>query len=263
MNLFLFTTDVLLAREAEAAGIDGVIVDCETRGKASRQSNYATDLASATPQDVANLVGSLTLAVTVRLNSLGNHTRDEIELALDLGAKSLLLPMARDAGEVDSFVRMVGGRAEAGIMIETQELVERCSTLRESDWQYGYIGLNDLMISRRAAWLWEPLMDGTVEKIFTVLSGRALGFGGITIVGEGHPIRFSSLLREMSRLGSKFGVLRRSFIRDIVGRNIDAEIRAIRAHLYAAELRNTERVASDHVAFLDELKRVRNQVLSA
>ena len=126
------------------------------------------------------------LPITVRINGLPAGT-PEIETALDHGAKIIMLPMARTPQEVETFLEQVRGRAKTLVQIETAELAEQCASLQQLEWDYAFIGLNDLMISRGGHWLWEPLYDGTVERIFGALPGRRLGFGGITAIGGGTP----------------------------------------------------------------------------
>ena len=87
INFFLFTTNLLLAFKAEQAGVDGVIVDWESRGKQARQKNHPLETNIDTPQDVYNISKELKIPVIVRVNPLGTHTASEITCALDNGAK--------------------------------------------------------------------------------------------------------------------------------------------------------------------------------
>ncbi|MCZ8039726.1 MAG: aldolase/citrate lyase family protein [Microcystis sp. LE17-20A] len=91
----------------------------------------------------------ISIPITVRINPLDNNTSDEIETALDSGAKIIMLPMAKVPSEVDKFISLVNGRAKTLVQIETHTLVEHCHELRDLGWDYSYIGLNDLMISRQ------------------------------------------------------------------------------------------------------------------
>jgi len=257
LKLFLFTTDVLFARAAQEAGIDSVIVDWERRGKATRQQGYSTEINADTPDDVARLAERLSIPVTVRIDRGADRMERDVECALDHGARILMLPMARDVREVERFVQWVDGRAETIVQIETQSLVEQCHALCDVGWDYAYIGLNDLMISRQGHWLWEPLLDGTVDAIYDELSGRAVGFGGVTVIGGGHPIPFTELLREMGRLGCRLSFLRRTFKREIGDRDLQTEIRAVRAAWKAVRQRGPEAVAQDHRSFQRRLRRIR------
>jgi hypothetical protein len=245
---FLFTTDVPQALAAQHAGISSVIVDWENQGKYERQRSYDTEINRHSVDALSALTAALKIPVTVRINGLP-FGAPEIETALDHGARIIMLPMARTPAEVDTFLKSVRGRAKTLVQIETAELAEQCAGLIDLGWDYAFIGLNDLMISRGGHWLWEPLYDGTVEKIFRALPGRQVGFGGITAIGGGHPLPFIELLREFSRLGATFSFMRRTFHREMVGRDLAAELAAVQAVWTACNRRSPETVAADHRAF--------------
>ncbi|NCR59497.1 MAG: hypothetical protein GPJ01_17725 [Microcystis aeruginosa LL13-06] len=108
-----------------------------------------------------------------------------------------MLPMAKVPSEVDKFISLVNGRAKTLVQIETQTLVDNCEQIRELGWDYAYIGLNDLMISRQKSCIWDLLADATVEQIFQILNNRILGFGGVTRISGGNPISFLELLHDI------------------------------------------------------------------
>lgn len=256
LRLFLFTPDPAVAASAAAAGVSSVIVDWEEQGKHERQAAHDTEINLDTVEDLQRLAAAVELPITVRVNG-GARAHEELEVALDHGARILMLPMATSASEVERFVARVRGRAQTLIQIETQALVDRVSDLCSVGWDYAFIGLNDLMITRRGRWLWEPLLDGTVESIYQALPGRSVGFGGVTVVGGGHPLRFTALLQEMARLGCSLSFLRRTFRREIVGRDVAAELDAVRAAWRAAQRRTPAAVAADHAEFLGTLRGLR------
>ncbi len=57
----------------------------------------------------------------------------------------------------------------------------------------------------------------------------------------------------MARLNCGLSVLRRTFNNEMSGRNLQAEIQAIRAAWVAARLRSREAVLADHLTFLKRL----------
>lgn len=256
MKLFLFTSSVDLACNAEAAGIDSVIVDWERLGKQERQADHDFEINQDTAADARRLARQLDIPVTVRINPLGPHTEAEVQKALDAGAEILMLPQARTPSEVATFLQLVGDRARTLVQIETQNLADRCEGLRDLDWDFAHVGLNDLRISRNSSWLWEPVYDGTVERVCRTLEDRAVGFGGGTIIGGGDPIPFIHLLREMARLECGMCILRRSFKSDLEGRDIDAEIDAFRAKWTAAQARRRSAIDADHQTLQEVLTRV-------
>ncbi len=257
LKLFFFTNKLDLAQKAEKVGIDSIIIDWERKGKLERQSQYDTEINNHNPQELEQLTTNLKIPITVRVNPLGTDTIEEINLALDKGAKIIMLPMAKTPQEVEKFVDLVDGRAKTIIQIENQSLVSHCADLNDIAWDYAYIGLNDLMISRSQNWLWQPLADKTVEQIFTILKDRQVGFAGVTVIGGGYPLPFIELLREMARLGCHLTVVRRSFKQEVVGRDLEAEIEAIRAVWRASCLRNVDAIETDHNKFCERLNQIR------
>jgi hypothetical protein len=248
LEMFLFVANAAQAVAAQGAGITSVIVDWENQGKYERQRHHATEINRPSVNELRAVAAATNLPITVRINGLPAGTA-EVEVALDHGATIIMLPMARTPQEVETFLKQVRGRAKTLVQIETAELAEQCASLQQLEWDYAFIGLNDLMISRGGHWLWEPLYDGTVETIFGALPGRRLGFGGITAIGGGHPLPFVELLREFSRLGASFSFMRRTFHRELVGRDIAAEMAAVRAVWKANNLRSPVVVENDHRSF--------------
>jgi hypothetical protein len=246
MELFLFTTSAALALKAENAGIDSVIVDWEYIGKEERQRQYDTETNFDTPEDVNKLSRVLKIPVTVRVNKLGDYTPREVDCAIANGARLLMLPMARMIDDVKNFLKIVSGRAKTIIQIETIDLISQVSELTRLKWDYVYIGLHDLMIERGGRVIWEAVLDGTVQKIFEHLRGRSYGFGGITVLGGGEPIKFEYILHELTRLNCSFSFLRRTFKKEIMDRNMEAEIKSLRAFIASSLLRGPQAKQHDH-----------------
>ena len=97
-------------------------------------------------------------------------------------------------------------------MIETQSLVDDIERLATLPWCFAFIGLNDLMITRTANSLWIPFIDGTVDHIYKVLSGRQIGYGGVSLIDKGHPLPFKMLLKEMARHGIRVAAIAPGYI---------------------------------------------------
>lgn len=256
LGLLLFTNDVPLAQAAEQSGVDGIIVDWETKGKTERQSGRDMEINADTPDDVARVAEAVSLPVTVRINGLSADTAGEIDLALSCGARSLMQPMAQSADDVARFLDLVGGRARTIVQIETQGLVEQLDAMAVLPWDSAYIGLHDLMLSRRAASMWQAVLDGSVERVFRTLEGRSVGFAGATVIGGGHPIRFTQILQELARLGAHLTFLRRSFRREIQDRDMAAEIATLRAAWMACHARGPEAVETDRATLFADLQRL-------
>jgi hypothetical protein len=261
-TFFLFATDLSLARRAERAGIDHVIIDWERLGKADRQEGFETEINSDSPEDVVRLSEALDMNVTVRINQMHEETEREIEVALSCGADAIMFPMARRPDEVQTFVNMVGDRASTFVQIETHSLAQQAGALRTIDWDYAHIGLNDLKITGDHDWLWQPLHDGTIRHICTQLHDRCIGFGSATIVGGGAPIPFINLMQEMARLGCTVKILRRTFKKEIGDRNMRAELNAYRTVWNTLCRRGETAEAEDHQRLSNTLQRCRQRALA-
>ena len=257
IEFFLFTTNLPLALKAEQAGVDGVIVDWESRGKQARQKNHPLETNLDTPQDVYNLSSRLKIPVIVRVNPIGKHTDSEVKCAIHNGAKIIMLPMASDIDEVNKFLKLVDKRTKTIIQIETPSLANQAANLVTLDWDYAYIGLNDLMVASGKRSIWQAIIDGTAESICSHLRGRAYGFGGSTILGGGEPIINLLILHELVRLGGTISVMRRTFKNELLDRDINIEMNALKKFVKCSERRGPQAIKQDH----DHLLKIINNYL--
>ena len=125
-RLTLITSDPVLAARADRSGINRVGVDLERLGKAGRQSGQDTRLSDHNMEDLAAIGATLdTAELFVRLNPINANTPHEIESVLGCGAEVLMLPFFRTADEVDTFIRLVNGRAYVVILLETASAAVR------------------------------------------------------------------------------------------------------------------------------------------
>ncbi len=246
-ELLLFSVDPTFVRSALAAGVDGIIVDWERRGKEVRQAGADTEINLDTPDDLRRVRQVTDATVICRINAVCDTTRDEIESAIDAGADEILVPMVRAAREVAAVLDVVGGRCGVGILVETVTAVERIASFAELPLTRVYVGLNDLGIERRTANIFTAVGDGTVERVRRAVT-TSFGFGGLTVPEGGHPIPCRLLMGEMARLGCCFSLLRRSFHRDARGRSLPDIVGRIRAGLDVASRRGDEDVARDRAA---------------
>lgn len=256
IDLYLFCKmqeDLLLA---DKAGVDGIMLDWEYKGKKERQLGYDTEINSLDFDSLKIFRELTSKPIMVRVNGFSETTENEVDQALSGGATQILLPMAQTADEIDDFIQLIDGRAEACIMIETQDLVDDIKRLSELPWSSAFIGLNDLMISRSSSSLWSPLLDGTVDHIFDSLAGRPIGYGGITLIDKGDPLPFKMLLKEMARHGCSFSFLRRSFYRDIGNLNPQLECQKVRNHWQTYIHRTPEQKDHDHELFRAQLEAI-------
>lgn len=203
-----------VARIAESAGVDWIFVDLEVWGKAERQGGMDTVQSHHTVEDVRALRRTLARAeLLVRVDPLHEGSAEQIEAVIAAGADLLMLPMWRTPGEVSRFLELVGGRRRTVLLLETME-AEKCldEVLSLPGVDMVHIGLNDLSLSYRKRFLFEPLADGTVERICRRLgrAGVSYGFGGVGGIGGGM-LPAEHILGEHIRLGSDMVILSRSF----------------------------------------------------
>jgi len=252
MKLFLFTSELNLAKMAEQSGIDSVMIDWERKTAESGSADGPVD----TAQDLVRLVSELDIPVSVRINGAKDSLEDEVNIACECGAEYIMLPMAKHEDDVYRFIDLVNGRAQTIVQIETQQLVNRLGKFRNLRWNHAYIGMLDLASSRGEDSIWPMLLDHTIESIVTTLRGRSIGFGGITVVGGGSPVPFTMLLHEMTRLGCTFSFMRRSFKREVKDRDFNADVDAIRSLIKASSAPGDSAINKDHSTFMEYISRL-------
>jgi hypothetical protein len=249
-DLLLFHTRLDFDLAAVSAGVNGLIVDWEYRGKADRQRDYDTQINAHGLADLHKVCAASAVAVICRLNAFGVSTPAEVEAAVGAGAREILLPMARKASDVEVVLGLVNGRCGVGVMLETIEMVRHADTLKSLPLARVYVGLNDLSIERGDRHLFAPLADGTLDRLRAVFDDLPFGFGGLTHPDLGHPMPCRLLIAEMARLGAGFTFLRRSFIRDAHRHDLTDLVSKIRGGLTAAAARPSDQIAADQLALL-------------
>jgi hypothetical protein len=241
VDLFLFTVDPRWGRNVVAAGAAGIVVDWERRGKERRQLGEGTQINADTPDDLARMRAATDGRLLCRINGYGPWTGGEVEEAIARGADEILLPMVRTPEEIDRTLDVVAGRCGLGILVETQDAVDRVGTLARRPLSRIYVGLNDLRIDRRSDQLFRPLTDGTVDAVRAQVT-QPFGVGGLTLPGSGFPVPSGLLAAELVRLGTDFTFLRRSFTADMAGRDPFVEVPRLLDSL--AALRTADPVAA-------------------
>ncbi|WP_324273449.1 hypothetical protein [Blastococcus brunescens] len=139
-----------------AAGAAGIVVDWERRGKARRQQGENTQINEDTPEDLSRMRAATPGRLVCRINGYGPWTAAEVGEAVARGADEVLLPMVRTVEEVDRTLDLVAGRCGVGILVETQDAVDRSAELALRPLSRIYVGLNDLRIDRGSDELFRP-----------------------------------------------------------------------------------------------------------
>lgn len=254
LDLLLFTTDVSLASRATSAGAAGIVIDWERRGKEERQAGFDTLVSADSPEDLDRMRRSVSAPVICRLDELGPWSAEQVELAVELGADELLLPMIRSPVEVEGVLNLVDGRCGVGFMLETVDALACADELGRLPVSHVYVGLNDLAIERGSQSLFTALVDGTVESVRESFSNVPFGFAGPGVPDSeataNFPIPPALLLGELARLRADFTTLRRSFWRYVEGRDVAVALATMASAAQAAASRDAETVASDHRALV-------------
>lgn len=253
-RLLLFSTNPSFICETVAAGIHGIIVDCEHVGKERRQASADTEINLNTVEDLRSVRACTEATVICRINGYGPGTPEEVERVVAAGADEILLPMARSVAEVEAVLKAVNGRCRVGMLIETVAAVGLAADLSRLPLSRVYVGLNDLAIERRTPNLFTALADGTVERVREHFRRIPFGFGGLTLPEFGRPIPCRLFLAEMARLQCNFTFLRRSFFRDVQGRNLATEVPRILSALYEARRRSPEAVRKEREELVQAIR---------
>ena len=216
MKLFFITNSVELSSFAIQSGVDRIFIDLEINGKFERQGHLDTVISRHSLIDVAKLRPFVPSGrLLVRINPMHDGSDEEIDQVLQAGADVIMLPMFRNPREVESFTKAIAGRARSCLLAETvgaMHSLHECVNVPGVD--EVHIGLNDLHLELGNRFMFEPLANGLVDRMATVLKSASVpfGFGGVARAGEGH-LPAELILSEHARLGSTAAILSRTFHR--------------------------------------------------
>lgn len=271
LKLMYITNNPEVAVIAEDAGVDRIFVDMEYIGKSTRQGGMDTVQNHHTIEDVRLISERVTTAsVMCRVNPIHEATntycssKEEIDGAIVAGADILMLPYFKTVQEVETFIRLVDGRAKILPLLETPEAVEVIDdVLNLSGIDEIFIGLNDLSLGYGKKFMFELLTDGVVEKLCLKFKYKGIpyGFGGIASLRKGL-LPSEYIIREHYRLGSTCAILSRSFcntneikdaqiVKNIFSNGIK-EIRLLEAECeeYSSYFRENERKIAERIQLI-------------
>lgn len=244
LKLMYITNKPEVAQIVEKSGVDRIFIDMEYIGKSLRQGGMDTVQSRHTTEDIKAIRQVIHMAeLMVRVNPIHEATeeytssKEEINSAIEAGADILMLPYFKTVEEVETFIRLVDGRVKTMLLVETPEAVEVIDDiLSVPGIDEVLVGLNDLSIGYQRKFMFELLVDGTVDKLCEKFkkSGIPYGFGGIAAIGKAK-LSAEYIIREHYRQGSTCVILSRSFcntnhITDIeeIKAIFDREVKAIR-----------------------------------
>ena len=197
-----------------------------------------------------------------RLNPFHHGTADEVEAAIGAGSDLLMLPMFRTVQEVAELAKLVDGRAGIVPLFETPESIPLAEDICAIDNVTElYVGLNDLHLSLKMDFIFQPLAEGLLEDFTSTVkrAGKRLGFGGVARADEGD-VSGAMVLGEHLRLNSDSVILSRTFYRP--QESVDAEqvfvdgILKLREAEYKLAQRSSVEIANDHRFFCSKVMRI-------
>lgn len=245
MLKFMYITDQPeIAKIAEDAGVERIFIDTEYIGKKDRQGGMDTVQSHHTIEDISKIKKVLKKSqIMVRCNPIHDATaeycssKEEIDAIIDRGADIVMLPYFKTSNEVKTFIQLVDGRAKTLPLVETPEAVACIDEILELDGiDEIFIGLNDLSLGYGMKFMFQLLIDGTVEKLCNKFKAKNIpyGFGGVAALGKGM-LHSGKVIAEHYRLGSTCAILSRSFcntniVTDLgeIRRIFDVDLKAIR-----------------------------------
>ncbi len=214
LKLMYITNSPSVAAVADRHGVDRIFIDLEQLDKEARQKNMDTVKSHHTLRDISAVKRVLTNSrLLVRINHIYQGSEEEIDEVIAAGADLVMLPYFKTREEVEKFISFVGGRAKTVLLLETKEAAENIDEILAAEGiDEVHIGLNDLHLSYKLNFMFEPLSDGTVERLCRKIKERGIpyGFGGVARLGVGM-LPAEKIILEHYRLGSTRAILSRSF----------------------------------------------------
>lgn len=231
LKMMYITNKPEIARIIERHSVDRIWVDLEARGKAIRQAGRNVVLSTHKVEDVSTIRNCVSKAqLMVRVNSIYEDSKKEIDDVIDRGAEIVMLPFFETVDEVKQFLEYVNGRAKTILLVETIGAEKKLDEiLKLSGIDEVHIGLNDLHIQYRQKFMFELLANGKVEEICNKVRsyGIPYGFGGIARLDDGMlPARH--IIAEHYRLGSSMAILSRSFYDSWISNDLEEIERAFK-----------------------------------
>jgi hypothetical protein len=212
----LWSDDPALAARADAAGIDRIGLDLETLGKAERQRGLGTWLSSHRSEQLDAMRTVVRRGeLFCRINPIHAGSRAEIEDVIARGADVLMLPMFTTTREVETFVRLVDGRARPVPLVEHRLAADRIAdVVRVSGLDCIHVGLTDLALSlnltNRFALFVSPLLGRVADAVHA--SGLRLCVGGIgRALDDAQPMPSDLIYAQYARLNATGALVSRAF----------------------------------------------------
>ena len=217
INTFYITNNITEAQIVDKLDIDWIFIDLETVGKKNRQIGRNTVMSDHSISDVKKIKKVIiNTKILLRCNPIGTHSKKEIEqINKTSGIDMVMLPFFKTAKEVKMFIELLDtSKVEPTLLIETISAIKNLNEiLKLYPFKYVHIGLNDLHIERNTSFMFEPFIDGLLDKTVSLLRSNNIkfGIGGIGKIGSDLLPTPECIINEHTRLKSSGVILSRSF----------------------------------------------------
>ena len=213
-NFWMITNSPSIANYIVKNDVQRIFIDLEKIGKEERQSHLNTWISNHLESDISAIKNKITKGeILVRINPLNKNTKDELDTILTHNIDYIMMPMINCYEDIQELLSLLKKRTKFIPLLETKNSINDIQRiLDDPDISEVYIGLNDLRISMKSKFLFEPLLNGLLDDIAKKINQKKIkwGFGGIARSGVGE-IPCENILGEHIRLGSNNVILSRSF----------------------------------------------------
>jgi len=217
INLFYITNNISEAQIVDKLDIDWIFIDLETVGKKDRQIRRNTVMSDHSISDVQKIRRVINnTKILLRCNPIGIHSKKEIEeINKTSGIDMVMLPFFKTVKEVKMFIELLDtSKVEPTLLIETTSALDNLNDiLKLYPFKYVHIGLNDIHIERNTSFMFEPYIDGLLDKTVSILrsNNKKFGIGGVGKIGSDLLPTPECVINEHTRLKSSGVILSRSF----------------------------------------------------
>lgn len=238
MEYYIIENDVEKVRFYNNIGIGIIMVDLEVLGKEDRQKNLDTVKSKHTLDDIRRIRPIVDRSeLCVRIDPIHAKSAEQIEKVIACGVDSIMLPFFKTFDEVEIFFGTVASRVKTVLLFETPEAImnheEILSGIRPDRI---HIGLNDLSLALKNGFMFKSLILNTLGTFCDYLVQQKIpfGIGGIASL-EGGKIPGRLILGEYVRLGARYTIISRSFVRDNEGETFQNRVHFLK--LFAGRLK--------------------------
>jgi hypothetical protein len=217
IDLFYITNNITEAKIVDKLDINWIFIDIETVGKKDRQIGRNTVMSDHSITDVQKIRSVISdTKILLRCNPIGSHSKKELEeINNTSGIDMVILPFFKTVREVEIFIELLDtSKVEPALLIETTSSIDNLSDiLKVYPFKYVHIGLNDLHIERKTKFMFEPYIDGLLDRTTSILRSSKIkfGIGGIGKIGSDLLPTPECVINEHIRLKSSGVILSRSF----------------------------------------------------